>query len=88
MPDVEYQSTINGQPRRLVYRRVSEALYTAVLDLHEQRAVPEAITWRARRLYDQAALRRVWAACRAELEAQPWEVPAALETAGRQELQR
>jgi hypothetical protein len=49
---------------------------------------PLSIHWGGRRLYDRAALERVWAACRAELEADRWQVPAGLEETARHELER
>jgi hypothetical protein len=80
---------IQGRQRcHLFFERVLNAVYTAVMDLHEQRATPLSIHWGGRRLYDRPALERVWAACRAELDADQWHVPAGLEAAARQETAR
>jgi hypothetical protein len=86
MADVIYTFAQGERERRLLFKRVRSALYSAVLDLDEQRAEPEAIRWGARLLYDRAALERVWAACRPELRADIWCMPMALEGAGRREL--
>jgi hypothetical protein len=56
------------------------------MDLHEHEAEPVAITWGTRTLYDRAAIVRVWQACRPELEADIWRLPAAPAGAGRCEL--
>jgi hypothetical protein len=86
MADVISTFRQGGRERRLIYHRVSNALYSAVLDLHEHRAELVAIAWGTRRLYDRAAIERVWAACRDELIAAPWKVPASLDAAGCREL--
>jgi hypothetical protein len=86
MAYVVYTFTQGGQPRRLLYERVVHALYAVVLDLHEHRAEPVTITWGTRLLYDCPAIGRLWEACRAELDADLWHVPAALEPARRREL--
>jgi hypothetical protein len=88
MPSVVYTFTQAAEPRRLRFAQVRVALYHAVVDLHEARAAPTAIHWGPRLLYDRAALERVWAACRAELLADRWQVPPSLDAAGRQELGR
>jgi hypothetical protein len=78
---------IQGSYRReLLFERALDAVHSAVMDLHEQRAVPLSIHWGGRRLYDRAALERVWAACRAELEADQRQVPTALGAAARREM--
>ena len=85
---VTYTFTQGRHPRRFLFERVSHALYMAVQHLHEARAEPATICWGQRVLYDCAAIERVWQACRAELEVDRWHVPAALASAGRQELRQ
>jgi hypothetical protein len=46
------------------------------------------ITWGDRQLYDRAAIERVYAACKAEIAADPWARPASLEAAARREVGR
>jgi hypothetical protein len=86
MAQIVYTFTQTGQRRSLLIERVLDALYSAVIDLDEQRAELEVIRLGEQVLYDRAALERVWAACRAEQEANIWQVPAALDPAGRREL--
>lgn len=88
MSSVEYHSAVGGVPRVLRYTRVRDALGKALGDLQDQRETPVAIRWNGRLLYDAAAIRKVWEACRAELAAAPWAVPASLEVAMRRELLR
>jgi hypothetical protein len=85
---IVYRFRQGGQRRALLFARVTEALYSAVMDLHEREAEPEAITWQGRVLLGRAAIERVWASCRPELVADRWKVPAALERATRQEVER
>ena len=87
MAYVVYHFIQGGHPGRCSYECVSDALYSAVSDLHANDVAPVAITWQGRVLLDRAAITRVWQACRAELVADPWHVPANLEAAGRQELE-
>ena len=74
-----------AQPSRRQYLQVADALYCAVQDLQEQRATPLLIARAGRVLYDAAAIRRLWEACRAELTAQPWQVPARVLATGETE---
>ncbi|HEY7065127.1 MAG TPA: hypothetical protein VII06_26865 [Chloroflexota bacterium] len=88
MPPVEYHFCQTGQARSLLYSGVLDALSKALHDLHEHTAEPVALTWGSRQLYDAAAIRRVDAACRTELEADQWHRPPSLEAAARRELGR
>ena len=88
MPHVEHTFREGGHERGLLFERVWDALYSALSDLHDGDAAPETITWGGRVLYDAAAVRRVYAACRAELVATPWQVPAGLEAVARREVLR
>jgi hypothetical protein len=89
MPSLVVYTFITGTQRReLLFERVLAAVYSAVMDLHSGCAAPLSIHWGGRRLYDRAALERVWAACRGELEGDPWDVPAGLEAAARREARR
>jgi hypothetical protein len=87
-PYVVYTFIQGTQRRELLFERVLAAVYTAIVDLHEGRAAPLRVHWGGRWLYDRAALERGWAACRGELEADRWQVPAALEAAARREAAR
>jgi hypothetical protein len=86
MAQIVYPFSRGGQQRALLSERVLAALYSAVIDLDEQRAEPVAIRLYGRVLYDRAALERVRAACRADLLADPWRMPAGLKAAARREL--
>jgi hypothetical protein len=87
MPPFVVYTFVHGTRRReLLFERVLAAVYTAVIDLHEARAAPLSIHWGGRRLYDRAALERVWAACRGELDGDPWQVPGVLEFTARLEV--
>ncbi len=88
MPLVEYHFTQTGRARSLVYERVTDALSKALHDLHDGDARPVAITWGSRQLYDAAAIGWVYAACRAELEADQWHRSPSLEAVARAEMAR
>jgi hypothetical protein len=64
------------------YTTVRDALYTAVLDLEQRRATPLRIARAGQVLYCPAAILRLWEACRAELGADPWQVPRAIQALG------
>jgi hypothetical protein len=83
---VVYRFRQGGHRRELLYACVTEAVYSAVMDLHDHDAEPEVITGQGRVLLDRAAMERVWVACRPELVADRWKVPAALELVARAEL--
>jgi hypothetical protein len=70
-----------------LFQRVTEALYTVLLDFHRARAIPIELTVGGRQLYDAAALRRIYDACRAGLEVTNEGVPADLEAIARREAQ-
>jgi hypothetical protein len=53
---VVYTFILGSQRRELLFERVLPAVYSAVMDLHEERAVPLSIYWGGRRLYDREAL--------------------------------
>ena len=85
---VIYTFSQGGREHSRLFERVLTALYSAVIDLDEQRAEPQMIAYGRRVLCNRAARERVWAACRADLLADRWQIPTALEAAGRQELMR
>lgn len=82
-PPAVYGFTRNRVERQLAFQRVTEALYTVLIDVQRQRAVPVSLTWGDRPLYDAAALQRIYARCRAELEATGGAVPPSLEAIAR-----
>jgi hypothetical protein len=87
MPSLVVYTFIQGTQRReLLFERVLAAVYTAVMDLHARRAAPLGVHWGGRRLYDPAALERVWTACKPELNEDRWQVPGGLEAEARREL--
>lgn len=88
MASVVYRFRRAGEVRELLYERVTAALYTMVLDCHGDRATPLAVSYGGRQLYDAAALRRIYEACRAELVATNDAVPTDLEAAARREWGR
>jgi hypothetical protein len=88
MTSVVYEFVQGGHRRRLLFERVLPAVHKAVHDLHNGDAEADTISWGARLLYDRAALERIWAACQAELLADPWHVPTALEPTARREVRR
>ena len=85
---VVYRFTQNRVQRQLAFTRVTEALYTMLIDVQRQRAVPVSLTWGDRVLYDAAALQRIYTQCRSELEATGGAVPPSLEAVARAELSR
>jgi hypothetical protein len=85
-PSVVYAFTQNRVQRQLAFTRVTEALYTMLIDVQRQRAEPVSLTWGHRPLYDAAALQRVYARCRGELEATGGGVPPSLEAVARAEV--
>jgi hypothetical protein len=87
-PPVIYSFRQGGAARSLLFRTVTDCLYTMLLDFHHARATPEAVEYNGRRLYDAAALQRIYAACRAELLTTNEQVPTQLEAVARRELQR
>src|SRR3954465_3439100 len=70
----------------LRFERVTEALYTVLLDFRHARATPLDLCYGRRRLYDAAALRRIYDACRTELVAANGAVPLSLEAVARREV--
>lgn len=88
MSHVGYRFHQGGHAQGLLYTRVRDALAKAIYDLHNHAAAPEAITYGGRVVLDAAAIGRVYAACRAELEADAWHTPPSLDAAGRRELER
>jgi hypothetical protein len=82
---VVYRFRRAGEVRELLYARVTEALYTVLLDFHGNRATPLDLCYDRRRLYNAVALHRIYEACRAELAATNDQVPANLEAVARQE---
>jgi hypothetical protein len=85
---VVYTFTQNRVQRQLAFQRVTEALYTVLMDVQRQRAEPVSLMWGDRLLYDAAGLQRIYARCRAELEATGGGVPPTLEAVARAELSR
>jgi hypothetical protein len=88
MPSVAYRFRKADQEHTAPYPRVRDALSVAIRHLHDCNAVPLDVTYGGRRLFDAAAIARVYAACRAELEADYWRRPVSLEAAARRELGR
>ena len=84
---IVYRFRQGAQERRLLVQRVTEALYTVLLDFHRARATPLEVSAGRRRLYDAAALRRIYDACRAELVATNEGVPTDLEAVASREAQ-
>jgi hypothetical protein len=82
---VVYRFRCAGEVRELLYERVTAALYTVLLDVHDDRATPIEVRYGGRRLYDAAALQRIYAACRDELVATQGQVPSNLEVVARHE---
>jgi hypothetical protein len=85
-PSVVYTFRNGRAERQLAFARVTQALYFMLCDIHRQRAVPVSVLWGDRLLYDAAALHRIYARCRAELEATGGGVPQSLEAVARAEL--
>jgi hypothetical protein len=83
---VEYRFRRGAQEQTAPYPCVRDALSVAVRHVHDGDAVPLAVSCDGRRLLDAAAIARVYAACRAELEANYWRRPPSLAAAGRREL--
>jgi hypothetical protein len=83
---VVYTFRHNRVQRQLVFQRVTEALYTMLLDVHRQRAEPVSLAWGDNLLYDAAALQRIYARCRVELDAAGGGVPPSLVAAAHAEL--
>jgi hypothetical protein len=75
---VVYTFAQNRVQRQLAFTLVTEALFTMLIDIQRQRAVPVSLTWGDRLLYDAAALQRGYDRCRPELEATGGEVPDSL----------
>lgn len=88
MASVEYHSAVGSVQRVLCFVTVRDALSHALGHLQGQAETPVAIRWNGRVLYDAPAITAVWEACRAELAAAPWSVPASLESAARREMLR
>ncbi|HEY7064870.1 MAG TPA: hypothetical protein VII06_25575 [Chloroflexota bacterium] len=88
MPAVEYRFRRADLEHTAPYPRVRDALSVAIRHLHDRNAVPLDVTYGGRLLLDAAAIARVYAACRAELEADYWWRPGSLEAAARRELDR
>jgi hypothetical protein len=83
---VVYRFRRGGEEQRLLFARVTAALYTVLLDFRHDRATPRALCYGGRRLYDAAALRRIYDACRTELVATNDAVPTHLEAVARREM--
>src|SRR4051794_21468271 len=77
---------LRGEERSLLFERVTAALFTVLLDFRHDRAVPLDLCYGGRRLYDAAALRRIYDACRTELVATNDQVPTNLEAVARREV--
>jgi hypothetical protein len=73
-----YERLLGGHPPRLLYERVRDALYSAVVDVHKGRATPVAIRRGEKLLADAAKIQGAYAACKADLHAEPMKVPRAL----------
>jgi hypothetical protein len=83
---VIYTFRQNRVQRQFAFQGVTEALYMMLMDVQQQRAEPASLTWGDRLLYDAAALQRIYARCRSELEATGGGVPRSLEAVARAEL--
>jgi hypothetical protein len=83
---VVYRFRRGGEDRALLFESVTAALYTVLLDFRHARARPLDLCYGGRRLYDAAGLRRIYEACRDELQATNDQVPADLEAVARREV--
>jgi hypothetical protein len=83
---VVYHFRRGGEEQHLLFARVTDALYTVLLGFRYARATPRAVCYGPRRLYDAAALRRIYDACRTELVAANDAVPTNLEAVARREM--
>ncbi len=79
MPLYRYTFRQGGYERSLLFRTAHEAGYSVVSDLHDREAEPISVAKDGKRLWGPAEMQRLYAACRADLERDPWQVPAVLE---------
>ncbi len=78
-PVAVYRRQVVGQPiTQRLYGEVRSAVYSAVIDLNEQRARPIGIWQDDVQVWEQRHLVRLWQACQADLAAHPFRLPRAL----------
>jgi len=76
---VVYEFDQGGRRRQVLYETVRDALYSAVIDVHKERATPIAIRLGDKLLADSARIHRAYLACHDDLTAEPFKVPRALQ---------
>jgi hypothetical protein len=79
MPSYRYRFISGGHADALLYAEASSAFFSAVTDLHDCHREPLAIARDGQPWADRAAIDRCYAACRAELAVDRWQVPSLLQ---------